>query len=247
MAFKPGREERMAHLANRLAVLAGLLVLAACGSEEGPSAPTPPPAPAPASPAAAATARYRVTFEATWDASTHPTDFPPNPHFSGLIGGTHRSSVTFWQAGGLATEGIRLMAERGRQSPLDLEVDAAIRAGHAQNLLVGGDVPSSPGSRSLEFEVSVGFPLVSLVTMVAPSPDWFVGVSGLSLLEAGDWVAERSVELFPYDAGTDSGVSYRSADRVTAPPIAIHRLTSSPVDVGGSVPSMGRFVFRRLQ
>jgi hypothetical protein len=235
----------MAGPAGRIAFSGALLaLLAACGGGGGPANPTPAPAPV-TQPSPAATARYRVTFEATWDASTHPTDIPPNPHFSGLIGGTHRSTVSFWQAGGLATEGIRLMAERGRQSPLDIEVDAAIRAGHAQHLLVGSDVPSSPGSTSLDFEVSVGYPLVTLVTMVAPSPDWFVGVSGLSLLENGAWV-EKSVDLFPYDAGTDSGVSYRSADRMTAPPEPIHRLNGSPVDVGGTVPPMGRFVFRRL-
>jgi hypothetical protein len=236
----------MARTAGRLGVLGGLALLAsACGGGEGASTMAPTPVPV-VQPSPTATARYRVTFEATWDAATHPTDFPPNPHFSGLIGGTHRGSVSFWQAGGLATEGIRLMAERGRQSPLDLEVDAAMRAGHAQHLLRGGDVPSSPGSTSLDFDVSVDYPLVTLVTMVAPSPDWFVGVSGLSLLENGDWAASRAVELFPYDAGTDSGVSYRSADRVTAPPAPIERLVGPPVSVGDSVPSMGRFVFRRL-
>jgi hypothetical protein len=233
----------MAPTALRILVPIALTALVGCG---GGAAVEPTPAPAPVTrPSPAATARYRVTFEAVWDAATHPTDFPPNPHFSGLIGGTHRGTVSFWQEGGLATEGIRLMAERGRQTPLDIEVDAAIRAGHAQHLLVGSDVPSSPGSTSLEFMVSVDFPLVTLVTMVAPSPDWFVGVSGLNLLESGDW-ADRTVDLVPWDAGTDSGASYRSADRVTAPPMAIHRLTGSPVAVGGAVPPMGRFVFRRL-
>ena len=235
----------MTQTALRISVPFGLAVLVACGGGGGPAEPTPAPAPV-TRPSPTATARYSVTFDATWDGSTHPTDFPPNPHFSGLIGGTHRGTVSFWQDGGLATEGIRLMAERGRQTPLDIEVDAAIRAGHAQHLLVGSDVRSSPGSTSLEFAVSLDYPLVTLVTMVAPSPDWFVGVSGLSLLEGGDWVADRTVELTPWDAGTDSGVSYRSADRVTAPPEPIHRLTGSPVSVGGSVPSMGRFVFRRL-
>ena len=174
------------------------------------------------------------------------SDFPPNPHFSGLIGGTHSAAASFWQPGGLASEGIRLMAERGRQSPLDLEVDAAARAGTAQHLLRGGDVPSSPGSVSLEFDISTGFPLVTLVTMVAPSPDWFVGVSGLSLLEGGAWVQEKSVELVPWDAGTDSGATYRSADRATAPPVGIHRLEGAPVASNGAVASMGRFVFRRI-
>jgi hypothetical protein len=232
----------MTHPIRAALVFLGILGVAACGGD-GPAAVTPVPSPSPR-PTPAPTARYRVTFEATWSASSHPTDFPSNAHFSGLIGGTHRSTVSFWQAGGVATEGIQLMAERGRQTPLDLEVDAAIRAGHAQNLLVGSDVPVSPGSTSLDFQVSVEYPLVTLVTMVAPSPDWFVGVSGLSLLD-GDWVAERNVDLFPWDAGTDSGPSYRSADRVTAPPATIQLLTGPPVAVGGTVPPMGRFVFRR--
>jgi spondin N len=235
----------MGRMAGRFAVLSGALVLAACGGgSDTPAAPTP----APVTPAAtpAPTARYSVTFEATWDAATHPGDFPPNPHFSGLIGGTHNASVSFWQPGGLASEGIRLMAERGRQSPLDLEVDAAARAGTAQHLLRGGDVPSSPGSVALEFDLSTGFPLVTLVTMVAPSPDWFVGVSGLSLLENGTWVQEKSVDLVPWDAGTDSGATYRAADRATAPPAGIHLLTGAPVEAGGRVAPMGRFVFRRL-
>ena len=228
------------------AVFAALpcLWLAACGSGD-PFVPTPVPSSSP-QPTPPPTARYRVTFEATWNANSHPTDLPPNPHFSGLIGGTHRSSVTFWQGGGFATEGIRLMAERGRQTPLDLEVDAAKVAGHAQHLLVGDDVPSSPGSTSLDFEVSVGYPLVTLVTMVAPSPDWFVGVSGLSLLENGAWLQERTVDLYPWDAGTDSGGTYRAADRATAPPEPIHRLTGPPLSNGGTVAPMGRFVFRRL-
>lgn len=232
---------------RRAATLLLPLLLAACGSE-GPTQPTASgaaPSPSPR-PSPSATARYRVAFEATWSRDTHPTDIPSNPHFSGLIGGTHRSSVRFWQPGSLATEGIRLMAERGRQSPLDLEVEAAIRAGHAERVLAGDDVPSSPGATTLDFTVSLEYPLVTLVTMVAPSPDWFVGVSGLNLLESGDWAAETAVDLYPYDAGTDSGATFTARDAATVPPEPIHRLGTGPVVVEGQVPRMGRFVFRRL-
>jgi hypothetical protein len=186
-----------------------------------------------------------VTFGATWSEQTHPTDIPPTPHFSGLIGGTHRSTVKFWEEGGLATEGIRLMAERGRQTPLDLEVEAAIAAGHAQHLIAGDDVPRSPGTVSHEFGVTRDYPLVTLVTMVAPSPDWFVGVSGLSLIENGSWVGEKVVSLHAYDAGTDSGVTFSSADVKTSPPQPIHGITTGPLVARGSVP-LGTFTFRRI-
>jgi hypothetical protein len=195
---------------------------------------------------AAPTARYRVTFDATWSAATHP-DVPPSPHFSGLIGGTHRSTVQFWAAGAPASEGMRQMAERGRKSPLDEEVQAAVAAGHAQHLLSGGAVDRTPGRVDMEFEIGRDFPLVTLVTMVAPSPDWFVGVSGLSLIVGGDWTSELSVPLYAYDAGTDSGEAFLSPDQATMPREGIARIQGGPFLVGGTAPPLGTFTFRRIQ
>jgi hypothetical protein len=232
----------------RSGVLPGFLLfgMAACGGSS-PVAPTPSPVGTPsASPVAASVARYRVTFDASWTAQSHPTEFPRTPHFSRLIGGTHRATVKFWEAGGQASEGIRLMAEQGRTTPLDTEVEAAIAAGHAQRVLVGDGIDHSPDRVTLDFEISRDFSQVTLVSMLAPSPDWFVGVSGLSLIENGDWVSERVVVLQPWDAGTDSGHTFSAADVRTAPPEAIHLIVSGPLVVGASVPPVGTFTFRRL-
>ena len=46
--------------------------------------------------AAQGAATYEVTFLSSWSATTHPQDFLSNPHFSGLIGATHDSTVAFW-------------------------------------------------------------------------------------------------------------------------------------------------------
>lgn len=121
-------------------------------------------------PAGAENAEYRVTFTATWSAETHPINFPGNPHFSPLIGGTHDSSVAFWEEGQLASLGIKRMAEWGSQAPLDEEVEAAIDANQAEFVLRDDAVPGSPGSADLTFQVSDAFSLVTLVTMLAPSP-----------------------------------------------------------------------------
>jgi hypothetical protein len=82
--------------------------------------------------------------------------------------------------------------------------------------------------------------------MIAPSPDWFVGVSGLSLFEEGAWVEEKVVELFPYDAGTDSGSRYVSPDEPTDGPEGLRRIETEPFLVEGSVPALGTFTFSRL-
>ena len=185
---------------------------------------------------------YEVVFESIWSAGTHPASFPANPSFSGLIGGTHGDSVTFWAEGSPASFGIKQMAELGSKTPLDFEVEAAILDGTGDGLLSGGGISSSPGSVQLTFDVSVDFPLVTLVSMIAPSPDWFVGVSSLSLLDEGSWVSSVVVELFAYDAGTDSGVIYTSPDEPTDPRANISLITVSPFDVASA---LGTFTFTR--
>lgn len=44
---------------------------------------------------------------------------------------------------------------------------------------------------------------------VDPSPDWIVGVSGLELcLDSCTWIEHKELNLYPYDAGTDNGITY---------------------------------------
>jgi hypothetical protein len=222
--------------------LAGALALEGCGGGGSPTPPSTPPAVT-----AAPTARYVVTFEATWSAASHPTDFPDDPHFSPLIGGTHASAVGFWRPGAAATDGIEAMAELGRVTPLDREVQAAIDAGTAEHLLRGEGLARSPGTTSLEFEIGRDRPLVTLVSMIAPSPDWFVGVHDLNLLEGGDWLAERAVTLFPYDAGTDHGRSYASPDLDARPRDPVRSIDGFPFTFEGGVAPAGTFTFRRVR
>src|SRR5258706_7367147 len=137
---------------------------------------------------AASTAEYQVTFQSSWSQATHPVDFPSNAHFSGLIGGSHSNQVSFWNVGALASTGIKDMAELGSKTPLMQEVQTAVTAGTAHAVLSGGGIGVSPGSVTMTFAVEEAFPYVTLVSMLAPSPDWFVGVSGLSLRANGAWI-----------------------------------------------------------
>jgi len=223
--------------------------LAGCGDSAGPAPMTPTATPAPTTPAPSATARYRVVFDATWSAATHPNMFPGNPHFSGLVGATHREGYRFWETGGVASNGMEAMAELGAKSPLDDEIAAAMALDRVEHFLSGGGISASPGSVSLEFDVSLDRAFVSLVSMLAPSPDWFVGVSATSLLEDGDWVDELVVELFVYDAGTDSGETFGSRNEDTVPRETIVRITTPPLSPGNGTdaPPVGTFTFRRLR
>jgi hypothetical protein len=165
--------------------------------------------------------------------------FPNRPHFSGLIGGTHNANVAFWEVGGLASPGIQAMAELGRKSPLDSEVESAIQAGDAFAVISGGGIPLSPGSVTVTFPASSEYPLMTVVSMIAPSPDWFVGTNGEPLIEGGAWRSSFVVDLDPYDAGTDSGGTYSAPNQPTSPQEAIHSLTATSIFAG--TPPLGTF------
>lgn len=197
---------------------------------------------APSSAIAEAAVRYNVSFNATWSAATHPGAYPGGAHFSALIGGVHSPAAGFWAPGGIASGGMELMAERGGTSLLAQEVQRAITAGVASSVIRGPGA-LSPDSVSTEFEVSSAFPLVTLVTMVAPSPDWFVGVHDLDLRQGGRWVDSWVVDLRAYDAGTDDGAAFTSTDIEANPRQPIALLGAPFATVG---PVLGQFVFTRL-
>jgi len=196
----------------------------------------------------ATAASYRITFNATWSATTHPTPFPGNAHFSGLVGAVHNEQVSFWEPGQIASDGIELMAETGSKSIFLQEIDSAIASGYAATAIDGPGIVSSPGTASVNVDVSIENPLVTLTTMIAPSPDWFVGFHGVRLYENGEFVDSLTIDGFAYDSGTDSGVSYTSGNRDTQPRDIITRTTSesgdSPFMQG--LPIAGQFLIERI-
>ena len=95
------------------------------------------------------------------------------------------------------------MPELGGTSALKSEINASPNALAVveQSIASGGTATAT-----VEVAVTTAHPLVTLVTLVAPRLDWFVGVSELSLLDAqGEWLLQHQVDLFPYDAGTARG------------------------------------------
>ena len=187
---------------------------------------------------------YSVVFDATWSATTHPNSFPRGAHFSPLIGAVHNDGVRFWATGETATPGIESMAETGGTSTLRSEIRARIPAG-ALSVITGSGLGNSPArTPPSQVIVRLDYPLVTLVTMIAPSPDWFVGVSGLSLMdEFGQWVEELEFTLYPYDSGTDDGTGYTSANADSSPKQPIHSLRGmAPF----SDAPIGTFTFTRI-
>ena len=169
----------------------------------------------------AQSATYRVTFEGKFTASALASgvSVPSGEHFTTLIGAVHNGGATFWSRGAMASAGVEAVAEQGNTATFTSEIKANMNAvAVIEKSLPGGGTPTA----TVDFTVTTAHPRVTLLTMIAPSPDWFVGVSGLSLLDAmGDWLASHTVDLFPYDAGTEEGTGFSLSNAATSPRGAI--------------------------
>ena len=201
------------------------------------------------SPGAAAQAEqvtYRITVEGTWTAASHPHEYPSDAHFSWLTGATHDERYRLFEAGGIATPGLEALAEDGELSPYDAEIQAAIDHGGAGALVQARPIDQMPGVTEFEITVDERHPLVSLVTMIAPSPDWFTGVADVRLFENGAWLAEKSLALEAWDAGTDSGATFTSPNADTMPRQSVRLLDSEHFAPDGKVVPVGTVTFKRL-
>lgn len=167
--------------------------------------------------AAGASATYTVTFTGAWTVEATPGGVPDGVHFSPLIGGVHNADVAFLEAGGTATPGIESMAERGRTATLTQEIEAA--GANALSVLRKESGPGATASDSFDsVTVTAEHSRITLLTMIAPSSDWFVGVFGLSLLDdEGEWIEVLTVNLYPWDAGTEEGDDFSFDNAATVP------------------------------
>lgn len=155
---------------------------------------------------------YDITFTSVWNTTDHGT-LPGGAHWSKLVGANHNGNVSFLQMGQMATSGIEDIAEKGNNDEFrDNEVNPTIPT-DTQQYINGSSLGSATGTIMISnLAVSEDFPLLTLVSMIAPSPDWMIAVNGINLRDGGNWKPLMTIDLFPYDAGTDNGTDYTSSD-----------------------------------
>ena len=198
--------------------------------------------------AASGAVEYRITFTPLWtpDQLDDPDAPRPGLHFTDLVGAAHAAGDPLWAPGGLATAGVENVAEAGIATQLFGEVSARIAQGDASAWILAGGILLREGTGSSEttFATTRAHPEVSLLSMVAPSPDWFVGISGVSLLDVGGaWIDQLSFDVRPWDAGTEEGNLFELGNPASAPHGPIHQLWDSPF-LGR--PALARITLERI-
>ena len=166
-------------------------------------------------------ATYNISFTNYWNITDHNNGnpFPGNPHWTDLVGVNHNSNVTFLEMGSTATTGVENIAEQGNQGVFQtVDVQNAIDANNAQQFFDAGDLFLSTPSNTIVYnglEVNEDYPLLTMLSMIAPSPDWMIAVNGLNLRESNNWKSSITIDLFPYDAGTEEGSTYSLSNAAT--------------------------------
>ncbi len=199
-------------------IILTLVTLSLCAQDPDPSDNTP-------------VTQYRVTFQSTWNSTDH-TSIPSGAHWSNLVGATHKFPNEFLQLGQNATTGIKDVAELGSNGAFNAEVVSAMSAGNA-DMWINQEFSPNNATSSIVMDIFVTneHHYLTLVSMLAPSPDWFIAINSLDLMGPGLENADDiiTLDVFAYDAGTDAGTDYTSLDSPISP-IGISMLNIAPIN-----------------
>lgn len=190
-------------------------------------------------------ADYTIVVKSRWTKAEHPLEWPATAHFSGVIGATHTPSYEIFTVGTPPTPGLENLSEEGKHTPLDKEIRDAIAAGNAGMLFESGPLRNFADSIVTTVHVDDAHPLVSLVMMVAPSPDWFTGVKDVSLAENGAWMPSKTLDLVAYDSGGDDGTTYMAPNKDTNPKKPTSQAMTPHFVINGKVVPVGSVTFTK--
>ncbi|XP_061691058.1 spondin-2a [Syngnathoides biaculeatus] len=174
-------------------------------------------------------ASYIVVFTGHWSPQAFPKQYPlfrPPAQWSKLMAVSHNRHFRLWEEGAKANEGVQHFAEVGVTVELMKSAKEARKRRSVGTMYRTAGIPNGIGHSSTELLMLPRNSLLSLMVKIIPSPDWFVGVDSLNLCEGSHWKQDVTIDLQPYDAGTDSGFTFSSPNFPTSPPENISKITS---------------------
>ena len=188
---------------------------------------------------------YNVTFTGSWT-NLDSSSYPSNAHFTELVGATHSANNALWERRGVASPGIEAVAETGFIQELLTEIANNQNSETSGPPIVFDDLFNLPNSTSREIEFTEENTNISLISMIAPSPDWFVGLTNISLKENDTWIDNLVIDLHPYDAGTENGTQFTLNNLPTLPQQRIRLLSNTESPFLLASPVIGQISFELM-
>merc|ERR1712088_693962 len=177
---------------------------------------------------------YRLQLNTFWSEQVFPKQYPqwrPPAQWSKSVGYSHRDSFSLFSLGAVVDEGVRQFVETGSSEVLDQQ--STNRS--FLDAILAPPIVQGVGNTSTNVFVDGNHSLISVVTKIVPSPDWFIGLDSLNLCQEGHFIQSFNTEAFPLDAGTDNGFTFTSPNWETDPPGVIFQISSQyPTHPAGS-------------
>lgn len=170
-------------------------------------------------------ARYEITITGKWTSPNFTV--PGGAHYTVFFGMVHHNSASLWKEGTNASPGTEQLAENGNGTTMLAEIDSMIKAKTASALIFLLAPPINNGTRKAAIYCNDKYSSVSFASMLGPTPDWFVGISGLNLYTGNQWITDTTINLYTYDAGTEDGDVLGYNNPATMPQRTIHLLEAS--------------------
>ena len=189
--------------------------------------------------------RYRVDIALAWD-GTEAGGHPADKHWSRLIAFAHSSRYALFADGDTASSGLALVATNGRVSVLEAELAEGRRRDRVGAQVVLPGIDAGVGTFSFDLPVTGKHRFVSFATMLAPSPDWFTGVSAAALQDEEGWIDTVTAPLWVWDAGADSGPEFQGPNEDTQPRQSVRLLTHPAFLTADGLRPIGTVTFTRL-
>jgi hypothetical protein len=178
-------------------------------------------------------AAYKVEITGKWKSPEFAV--PANVHYTYFTGMVHNNQTYLWKEGALASIGVENIAETGYFLPMFAEIDSLTAIKKAIYLSFIAP-PAATGISSGNIYCNSNYPYFSCQSMLAPTPDWFVGLSSFNLYPNKQWVKDTTINLYAYDAGTEDGDMFNQTNADSSPHQPIFKLTTKN---GGAILANG--------
>ena len=167
-------------------------------------------------------ASYKVKVTMNW--VSPQLGVPAGAHVTTLTGMIHNKDTFLWMPGRLATAGLEDVAEIGNNIKINKELDDILLKNKALSKF-SISPPSVTGTVEMNLNFNTNYSHISFASMIAPSPDWFMGIHDFNLLKDKIWINDTTVNLAVYDAGTEEGDVFNYNNPETIPHQIISILT----------------------
>jgi hypothetical protein len=156
--------------------------------------------------------KFKIIFSTNWGTpgTENNINFPTkqkngeDSHTGNMCLITHNDKYSAFKLGDYANQGIIESSEYGKNDSLITEI-----INEKQNCFSYYTAPvlNTPGKAIFDITINPQYPYISFVTMIAPSSNWFTGISSVNLTNV---IEPIRIPTYAYDAGADYGTEFRT-------------------------------------